>query len=244
MISKKLLFGVVMVMVMMVAAVVAMVGYAVLKPTAEASAPVQAIPLQVEATTSGAAAPVSAAAPAASGKAILFEIDGAHSEARFLIDEVLQGAPKEVVGVTKQVAGQIAVNPANPSATQVGTILINARTFATDSTQRDRAIQNVILTTNQYEYVTFKPARVEGLTAASADQPVSFRMYGDLTIRDVTREVSFDVTLTAAGEDRLEGRATASINYADWGIAIPKVPMVASVADVVELELQFVARPV
>lgn len=66
-------------------------------------------------------------------------------------------------------------------------------------------------------------------------------MTGDLTIRDVTRPVTFDATVTRGSSDRLEGTATTTVRYADWGISIPQVPMVASVSDALRLELDFVA---
>ena len=62
-----------------------------------------------------------------------FEIVPAESEARFVIDEVLRGAPKTVVGTTDQVAGQLALDPVDLSSAQVGTIQVNARTLATDN---------------------------------------------------------------------------------------------------------------
>jgi polyisoprenoid-binding protein YceI len=62
-----------------------------------------------------------------------------------------------------------------------------------------------------------------------------------LTIRDVTRDVTFDVTVTPTAETRLEGTATTTIRYADYGITIPQVRQVASVAEEVRLEIDFVA---
>ncbi|HYN89054.1 MAG TPA: YceI family protein, partial [Ardenticatenaceae bacterium] len=175
---------------------------------------------------------------------IIFEIQQEGSQARYVIDEVLRGAPTTVVGSTNQVAGQIAVDPANRTA-QVGTILINARTFATDESRRDNAVQNRILLTNQYEYITFAPTAIAGLPdSAGVGESYTFRVTGDLTIRDVTRPVTFDVTVTALSESQLEGSARAAIRYADWGISIPQVPFVASVADEVQLELDFVAGAV
>jgi polyisoprenoid-binding protein YceI len=60
----------------------------------------------------------------------------------------------------------------------------------------------------------------------------------------VTKQVTFDVTTSAASESRLTGTATTTIAYADYGITIPQVRQVASVEDQVRLELEFVAVPV
>ena len=180
--------------------------------------------------------------PVAATGPIVFEIVQDESEARFIIDEVLRGSPKTVVGVTNQVAGQIAVDPADPASAQVGQISINARTLATDSDMRNRAVKNRILQTDAYEFVTFQPTQLTGLPeSAAAGEPLSFQIVGDLTIRDTTKQVTFDVTLTPVDETRLEGLATLTIPYRDFGLAIPDSPSVDTVADNVTLELEFVA---
>jgi polyisoprenoid-binding protein YceI len=194
----------------------------------------------VEAPTEIPAEPTTA--PAA--EPIIFEIQQEGSQVQFSIDEILNGAPKTVVGVTNQVAGQIAVDPTNPTAAQVGTILINARDFTTDSGNRNNAIKNRILRTNEFEFITFTPTAVSGLPeSASVGQPVTFQVTGDLTMLETTRSVTFDVTLTPVSEQELTGSATTTILYADWGIQIPQVPQVTGVADEVILALDFTARP-
>jgi polyisoprenoid-binding protein YceI len=208
--------------------VVGVVAYAFLKPPPEATGPIEAVAPEQR--------------PDAAASASVFEIEPEQSQARFVIDEVLRGSPKTVVGTTNQVAGQIVLDPTDPDSAQVGAIVINARTFATDSTQRDRAIQNQILQTEQHEYITFTPKRLVGLPdRAGIGQPLAFQMVGDLTIRGVTREATFETTVTPHSEERLEGNANTTIRYADWGISIPRVPAVAGVADEVQLQLDFVA---
>ena len=172
-----------------------------------------------------------------------FQIVPQESRVRFVIDEVLQGAPKTVVGTTDQVAGQIALDPSDLDSAQVGTILIDARTFATDSSQRDRAIQNMVLKTAQNEYISFTPTEVLGLPdGANTGEAVPVQVTGDLTIDGVTRPATFDASLAPESADRLEGTASTTIRYADWGITIPQVPVVTGVADTVRLELDFAAR--
>lgn len=195
----------------------------------------------VEAPTEAPAEPTTAPAAAP----IVFEIEQANSEARFSIDEVLNGSPKTVIGVTDQVAGQIAVDPANPTSAQVGQILINARGFTTDSGNRNNAIKNRILRTNEFEFITFTPTGISGLPAnAGVGETITFQVTGDLTMLETTRPVTFDVTLTPVSEGELTGTATATVLHADWGIQIPQVPQVAGVDEEVILELAFTARPV
>ncbi|MGH2543304.1 MAG: YceI family protein [Ardenticatenaceae bacterium] len=226
--------------------IVVLITYVYLKPPATASAPIQTVPIEGKATgtaLSDDVDTVEAAATTEAAEPLLFEIEQTGSEVRYMIDEVLAGFPNTVVGVTDQVAGQIAIDPLDPGTAKVGTIMINARTFATDDSARDRAVQNQILQTNQHEYITFVPTALAGLPeSAVVGEPYSFRIVGDLTIREIRREVTWDVTVLAVTEDHLEGIATTTIHYADWGMSIPEVPFVADASDEVRLELDFSAR--
>lgn len=181
--------------------------------------------------------------PASTGPELqLFAIDQSRSEARFLIDEVLRGRPVTVVGVTSQVAGQIALDPNNPQAAQVGVIQINARTLTTDNEFRNRAIKNAILRTNQFELITFTPRLISGLPeSVTIGVPFEFTIEGDLTITDVTRPVTFTVTVTPISQTEISGLAKTTVLYRDFNLIIPDSPSVDTVADEVRLELEFVA---
>lgn len=240
-----------------------LVAYAVFRPPEQASGPIEAIPLNTStpvqtagdptvpsastevppSPTANDAQPTNTAESETADAPILFEIVPEESEARFLINEVLRGNPKTVVGSTNQVAGQIAINPSDPTASQVGVIQVNARTLTTDNDFRNRAIKNAILRTNEFEFVRFVPTKITGLpTAGALGETYTFQVTGDLTITDVTREVTFDVTVTAKDRTRIEGSATTMILYRDFGLGIPDSPSVDTVADEVRLELSFIAQ--
>jgi polyisoprenoid-binding protein YceI len=173
---------------------------------------------------------------------IVAELIQGESEARFIINEILNGNPKTVVGVTNDVAAQIVVDPDNPSATRLGVVQVNARTLVTDSGNRNRAIQNQILDTAEFEFITFSPTSLINFPSSGAvEETYTFQIVGDLTIRAITRQVTFDVTVTVESETRLSGLATASILRSEFDLVIPQVPQVAGVDETVGLELEFVA---
>jgi polyisoprenoid-binding protein YceI len=268
--SKNVIIGIGIVGVLIVAIVAAYV----LRPPAEASAPIEAIPVEVEQEqqpdaeeampteepTEEPTAEVMAekeemsepeqsteeiaeeAALPASEEVVIFSIVQAESEVRFTLGELLNGAPKTVIGTTDQVAGEVAIDPAAPADSKVGVILINARTFVTDSDFRNRAINNEILETDEFEFVNFTPTAIMGFPEnPEIGQALEFQITGDLTIRDITNEVTFDVTVTVVSETRLEGSASATISRADYDLVIPEVPRVADVDEEVLLEIDFVA---
>lgn len=164
------------------------------------------------------------------------------SEARFYIDEVLFGSDKTVEGITPDVTGDIQMDLANPSAATVGTITINARTLTTDDNRRNGQIQNRILQSaeDEYQYITFEPTSITGLpeTVAVGDT-FNVQMTGNLTIRGVTLEKTFDVAVTVASETELTGLGTTTITHQEYELSIPSVPIVASVEDEVRLEIEF-----
>jgi polyisoprenoid-binding protein YceI len=200
--------------------------------------------LFLKAPEAASTTPATAVPVAASEGAITFNIVSGESEARFIINEVLNNAPFTVVGKTSNVSGQLAIDPNNPANSTVGTIQVNARDFATDSRMRDNTIKGRVLKTNENEYVTFTPTSISGLPSSGAvGQAYNFQIIGDLTIAGVSKSVTFDATVTAESEQRVVGSAKGSVLYADFGISIPSVPQVASVDDTVVLEIDFVATP-
>jgi polyisoprenoid-binding protein YceI len=105
-------------------------------------------------------------------------------------------------------------------------------------------IRNEILDTDPYEFITFTPTAVTGMPAAIIPgETVAFQISGDLTIRDVTLPVSFEVTASVDAEGRLVGYAVTTVLRSDFEITIPSVPSVAEVSDEVLLEFDFVAYP-
>lgn len=215
----------------------------VVAETAETDANADAQP-EAE-SAAGVSSDTNQAAVEASASPLIFEIIPAESEARFLIGEVLRGDPITVVGTTDQVAAQFAVDPNNLPAVEVGPIQVNARTLATDNDFRNRAIKNRILLTDAYEFVTFTPTELVGLPeAGTVGETYTFQIVGDLTITDVTRQVTFDVTATATSANRIEAIASTTILYSDFGLTIPAARVVDSVEDEVRLELEFVAEAI
>ena len=232
----------------------------VLGDTEEASGPIQALRVQsdptqtvpamatetqVEATQPVPTTPVETQAsettPASGLK--VFAISQAESQAQFTIYEELLGQPKDVVGTTDQVAGEIGVDLNDLSSAQVGIIQVNARTLVTDDNRRNQAIRNRILNTDSFELIMFTPREIMGLEgSASPGQTFEFQISGDLTIRDITKPLVFDVTVQVISENQLVGSATATIQRSDYELVIPRVPSVANVGEDIILEILFVAN--
>jgi polyisoprenoid-binding protein YceI len=175
----------------------------------------------------------------------VFRLISEESEVRFTLNEELQGQPKTVVGRTNQVAGDILIDRNTPANSQVGTIRINMRTLSTDNEMRNRAIRGQILESakDEYEFTEYVPTRVEGLPESVAvGDTFSFTVVGNLTVRNITTEVTFQTSVTAISEMQITGTASAQVLRSDFELQIPNVPGVANVTNEVLLEIDFVAE--
>lgn len=177
-----------------------------------------------------------------------FVIDPAQSVASFEIDEVLRGSPQTVVGTTSELAGQVQFDATDLATTQFSQIIVNARTFETDSGNRDRAIRGPVIlnsASDEFEFITFDVTSIEGLSGpATMGQPFEFTITGDLKIKETTSPVTFQVSGTFVDEATIEGIAETTVLRSDFDLGIPNAPGVADVSEEVLIRLEFVATSV
>lgn len=207
--------------------------------------PATAAPTQPLATVAPTQPPATATPVSAPSLAlVVYKISQEDSQVSFNIFEELRGEPKDVIGVTNQVAGEVAVDLSDLSTAKIGVIQINARTLVTDDDRRNQAIRNRILNTDQYEFITFTPTQIIGLSGSAAPgQTFKFQIAGDLTIRNITQPVVFDVTGQVQSPDRLTGTAKTVIQRADFQLVVPNLPFIANVSPTVALQIDMVLVP-
>jgi polyisoprenoid-binding protein YceI len=162
--------------------------------------------------------------------------------AEFQMNELLYKRPKLVVGTTTEVAGDIAITGDH---IQMGEFKLDARTLTTDSSQRNGAINRVILKTGTpgNEYVTFKPQTNDFTGKIEEGKPVAFNVNGNLTVSGVTKPVTFKVTMTVNG-DTLTGKGETRIKRSDFGITIPNLSFLANIDDEFPIFIDVVAKKV
>jgi polyisoprenoid-binding protein YceI len=199
------------------------------------------------AATTGKGSPTATAASTLTPSAgqTVFTLDPSASQASFTTHETLLGRPQTVVGTTHSVAGQILIDLTDPQKSQVGQIKVDVSTLATDNDMRNNTLQGRILETGDSanQYASFSATNYIGLpTNVTIGQTVTFKVTGNLTIHSVTKQETFDVTLTVKSASQVTGTATTVVRYADFGMSIPNVPQVSDVSDNVTLSLAFTAN--
>jgi len=183
--------------------------------------------------------------PTAQPNQALFRIVPEESEARFILDE-REPFRIGLVGSTDQVAGDIIVDFDNPPNSRVGTIRINLRTLRTDEPGRNQAMRCCILLSErpEYEFTDFIPTAVEGLPeSVSVGDTVNFQITGDLSLRGITRSLTFDTSVTIVSETEITGLATTTIQRADFDLLEGGL-IEHGVSEEVTLEIEFLARAV
>jgi polyisoprenoid-binding protein YceI len=152
---------------------------------------------------------------AKTGTRTTWTIDPAHSHVGFAIRHLMIAT---VRGRFTQVQGTVTVDESDPTTASVD-ITIAMASVSTGDEKRDGHLRSAdFFDVDRYPSMTFRSKRVE----AKSDQ--SFRVVGDLTIRDVTREVALDVQLLGRakdpwGKEHAAFEATTKIKRGDYGLA-------------------------
>ena len=149
------------------------------------------------------------------------------------------GRTEQVVGRTRQLAGQLALNYDDPRASGFGLITVNLNTLTSDNPERDAALRADWLEFARFPLAYFRVREVRNFPPDfQPARPLDFQLVGDLTLKGVTRPVTWDTT-AALYLDRLQGTATTRINLADFGIPLPVVPGLIAVTDGVTVTVEY-----
>ncbi len=143
-----------------------------------------------------------------------WKIDPAHSEINFTVRHMMIS---NVRGRFEKFDGIVEGDEKNIANSTVD-VQIEVGSINTKEAQRDAHLRSAdFFNTEAFPYMTFKSNRVEALDASNG------RIYGDLTIRDVTKEVVLDVEYSGMakspwGTESAGFTASTTINRKDWGL--------------------------
>ncbi len=175
-----------------------------------------------------------------------FEIVPEQSEASYEVQELFlrQNLPFRAIGRTNAITGTFRFTQDGQPSGEITSMVVDLRTLTTDSPRRDQAIRREWLESDVYPYAEFVSTGVEGVPASYAEgEQISFKLNGDMTIRDVTKPVTFDVTGTLEG-DTVTGTATTIVFMRDFGFEPPVIAGVLTVEDGVTVNVNFTAKEV
>ena len=120
-----------------------------------------------------------------------------------------------------------------------GEFRVDISTLQSDDSRRDRKIRQEFLESARYPIAEFRITSVEGLPQTyNEGETVQFKMMGDMTIREITIPVTWDVT-AAYKNGAISGEARTLIYMKNFGFMPPEIPGFMKVTDGVTLVVQF-----
>ncbi len=181
------------------------------------------------------------------GRTETFSLVPEESLLTYTVTQVLlseSGRTEQIVGRTRQLAGQFALNYDDPRNSGFGLIMANLNTLTSGHRERDEALHSDWLEFARFPLAYFLVKEVRNFPPDfQATKPLDFQLVGDLTLKGVTRPVTWDTT-AALYLDRLKGVATTYIHLADFGIPLPVVPGLIEVTDGVTVTLEYTFKMV
>lgn len=163
------------------------------------------------------------------------------NEARYRVREQLARIdfPTDATGVTSAITGGITIADDGSILKDESKFTVDLTTLKSDSDRRDGFIQRRTLQTAEFPNAEFVPTSVHGLPSPlPASGALQFEVTGDLTVHGVTRPVTWTVT-GQASDHGYTGSATTAFTFDDFGMDIPRVPVLLSVKDTIRLEYDF-----
>jgi len=142
--------------------------------------------------------------------------DPVHTQANFSARHMMVST---VRGSFRQVSGSFDFDPSNPADAVVEAVIDVASMDSTGVEQRDQHLLSAdFLDVEKYPTITFKSTRVD-----VNKNKTEAKVYGDLTVKDVTREVVLDVEFHGEGTTpygtKIAGfEASTKINREDFGL--------------------------
>jgi polyisoprenoid-binding protein YceI len=182
---------------------------------------------------------VDRATPAADTVLLVVAEEG--NRARYRVREQLARLdfPNDAVGETSTVSGSLMVTPEGEIVRAGSRFVIRLADLASDADRRDNYLRRNTLGTEEYPDAVFIPTGFRDLPSPlPATGEASFLLEGELTIRDVTRPVSWQVDAEFSNGAVL-GRAETRFTFADMGLTVPTVGSVLSIRDDIRLEYDF-----
>lgn len=178
---------------------------------------------------------------AAEGETLL-RIDPTSSSLTYEIEETFVGRKTSTAtGVTNGIAGDLALNRADLSASRVGDIVVNVEQFRSDNNLRDARIRQDFLSSHRYPLATFSLDAISGLDGALEEgRSYSFTMKGTVAIKDTTAPATFDATARFE-DDRLVATATTTAKLSRFDAGPISIAGLVRTEDDVALTLKLVA---
>jgi len=186
-------------------------------------APATTAPTTAASSASAAAASATSAAGSAAASPSGSGIDGTWaatnaSQLGYRVKEVLFGQSTEAVGRTNDVQGDLTISGTTVNS---ASFTVQVNTIKSDESRRDNQFTGPIMNTRQFPTATFTLTQPIDFGSIPADKvEINASATGELTLRGVTKSVTFPVTARRNGAN-VEVSGSIPVVFADYNIPNP-----------------------
>jgi polyisoprenoid-binding protein YceI len=162
--------------------------------------------------------------PSASTTAAVDAIDGTYNatagtEAGYRATEILLGQNAEAAGRTTDVAGTVTITG---TTIESADFTVQMASVTSGEDRRDNQYRTRIMDVATYPTSTFTlTSPIELTTIPAINEEIIVSATGDLTLRGVTKPVTFDLAAKRTGPDTIAVQGSIPITWSEWNIPEP-----------------------
>jgi polyisoprenoid-binding protein YceI len=161
--------------------------------------------------------------PGAAGAAMMrFKIDPDRSTVSVAVAEPAAWIRGTAIGTFRIIDGAVSVDPINVPRTAKARILIDAGSYSSDNTSRDRYVTERSLEADKYPTIGFESSSVVGVVMTSPREGTAI-VTGFLTLHGEAHQMTMSVHATLGADNDFTGDGEVKFDYEDFGVQVPAV---------------------
>jgi polyisoprenoid-binding protein YceI len=129
----------------------------------------------------------------------------------------------EVEATLRIISGNVDGDPQNPAQTGHVKVVIDATTFASGNSHRDRVVLGTALDTAEYQTISFESTHLENVQIDVPGKVGHAIIVGNLTLHGTTREIHVPTDVSLDSDGTLSGDGEVSFDYTDFGVRVPRL---------------------
>ncbi|WP_433507047.1 YceI family protein [Pseudonocardia halophobica] len=162
------------------------------------------------------------------------------SESGYRVHEILGGQSIDAVGRTRDVSGSATVSGSQVTA---GDVTVQLATVKSDQARRDNQFTGNIMNVAEHPTATFRLTEPVDLGEGfSGGERATADATGELTVRGVTRPVTFPLTAIRNGTG-IDVSGSVPVTFADFGVTPPSIGDVVTVDPTGQIEFLLKLAP-
>ena len=156
----------------------------------------------------------------ARGELLHFIVDPASSDISATVLEPMSSLRGNVTGKFRVISGEVASDAASPARTTSVKLVIDAASYSSGWSMRDRSVTGSIMQTETYPQIVFTGGAVDNIVH-TGDTSGTATIRGPLSLHGVARAIIVPVAVQLTTSSRVEAFGEVSLGYPDWGIEVP-----------------------